>query len=105
MDAYRSLSHTAWDCKFHIVFIPKPDPPRESSCDDDPVRMRFGVRASPGQSLGDTIQVVAPIEAISEACKIALGMFGADMMIGADDRSLDVAEHCVDPFEPDFDTC
>ena len=23
MDAYRSLSHTVWDCKFHIVFIPK----------------------------------------------------------------------------------
>ena len=76
-----------------------PDPPRESSCNDDPVRMRFGVRASPGQSLGDAIQVVAPIEAISEAYKIALGMFGANMMIGAGDRRLDVAEHCVDPFE------
>ena len=23
MDAYRSLSPTVWDCKFHIVFIPK----------------------------------------------------------------------------------
>ncbi len=23
MDAYRSLNHTVWDCKFHIVFIPK----------------------------------------------------------------------------------
>ena len=23
MDAYRSLSHTVWDCKFHIVFIPQ----------------------------------------------------------------------------------
>jgi putative transposase len=23
MDAYRSLSHTVWDCKFDIVFIPK----------------------------------------------------------------------------------
>ena len=23
MDAYRSLSHTVWDCKFHIVLIPK----------------------------------------------------------------------------------
>ena len=23
MDAYRSLSHTVWDYKFHIVFIPK----------------------------------------------------------------------------------
>ncbi len=23
MDEYASLSHTKWDCKFHIVFIPK----------------------------------------------------------------------------------
>ncbi len=23
MDVYRSLNHMVWDCKFHIVFIPK----------------------------------------------------------------------------------
>ena len=23
MDEYRTLSHTTWDCKYHIVFIPK----------------------------------------------------------------------------------
>ena len=23
MDAYQSLSHTKWDCKYHVVFIPK----------------------------------------------------------------------------------
>ena len=23
MPDYRSLSHTRWDCKYHIVFIPK----------------------------------------------------------------------------------
>ena len=23
MDEYKSLSHTAWDCKYHVVFIPK----------------------------------------------------------------------------------
>jgi REP element-mobilizing transposase RayT len=23
MDAYQSLSHTTWDCKYHVVFIPK----------------------------------------------------------------------------------
>ena len=23
MDEYRSLNHTRWDCKYHIVFIPK----------------------------------------------------------------------------------
>jgi REP-associated tyrosine transposase len=23
MDVYESLSHTKWDCKYHVVFIPK----------------------------------------------------------------------------------
>ena len=23
MDEYQSLSHTAWECKYHVVFIPK----------------------------------------------------------------------------------
>jgi putative transposase len=23
MDEYESLSHTKWDCKYHVVFIPK----------------------------------------------------------------------------------
>lgn len=23
MDMFESLSHTAWDCKYHVVFIPK----------------------------------------------------------------------------------
>lgn len=23
MDEYKSLSHTRWECKYHIVFIPK----------------------------------------------------------------------------------
>ena len=23
MDAYQSLSHTKWDCKYRVVFIPK----------------------------------------------------------------------------------
>ncbi len=23
MDKYQSLSHTAWECKYHVVFIPK----------------------------------------------------------------------------------
>ena len=23
MDEYQSLSHTAWDCKYHVIFIPK----------------------------------------------------------------------------------
>ena len=23
MDEYRSLSHSTWECKYHVVFIPK----------------------------------------------------------------------------------
>lgn len=23
MDAYQTLSHSVWDCKYHVVFIPK----------------------------------------------------------------------------------
>jgi putative transposase len=23
MDKYESLSHTKWECKYHVVFIPK----------------------------------------------------------------------------------
>ncbi len=23
MDKFKSLSHTAWDCKYHVVLIPK----------------------------------------------------------------------------------
>jgi putative transposase len=23
MDDFESLSHTKWDCKYHVVFIPK----------------------------------------------------------------------------------
>ena len=23
MDEYESLSHTKWECKYHIIFIPK----------------------------------------------------------------------------------
>lgn len=23
MDEYQSLSHTQWECKYHVVFIPK----------------------------------------------------------------------------------
>ena len=23
MDEYKSLSHTRWECKYHVVFIPK----------------------------------------------------------------------------------
>ena len=76
-----------------------PDPTRESSSDDDPIGMRPGLGACPGEALGDGVEIVSPIEAVGEAGEIALGMFRADMMIGAGDRRFDVAEHGVHPFE------
>lgn len=65
-----------------------PNPPQFSSYDDDSVKMRFGLDACPGEVLGDAVEIVTPVEAIGEAGKIALGVFGADMMISAGDRRL-----------------
>ena len=61
--------------------------------------MRSGLRACPGKTLGDGVEVVAPIEAVGEAGEIALGMLRTDMVVGAGDRRLDIAERRVDPFE------
>lgn len=76
-----------------------PDPPRESSSDDDPIGMRLGLGAGPGEALGDGVEIVASIETVSVAGQVALSVLGADVMIGAGERGLDVAEHRVDPFE------
>ena len=61
--------------------------------------MRSGLYACPGKTLGDRVEIVAPIEAVGEAGEIALGMLWTDMMIGAGDRGFDIAEHRVDPFK------
>ena len=61
--------------------------------------MRPGLGACPCKTLGNGVEIVSPIEAVGEAGEVALGVFGADMVVGAGDRGLDVAEHRVDPFE------
>ena len=55
--------------------------------------------ASPGEALGHGVKGIASIETPSEASEVALGMFGADMMVGASERGLDVAERRVHPLE------
>ena len=55
--------------------------------------------ASPGEAFGGSVEGVASIEAPSEAGKIALGVFGADVMVGSGEGCLDVAERGVDPGE------
>ncbi len=50
-----------------------------------------------GQALGHGVELVATVEPPGEAGKIALGVLGADMVVGAGQRGLDVAERGVDP--------
>lgn len=38
MRAYKSLSHTRWDCKYHVVFIPK----RRKKLIYGPIRKHLG---------------------------------------------------------------
>ena len=75
------------------------DYPFHSSGDDDPVGMGCGPCAGIGQTLGQAVELVAAIEAPGEAGKIALGVLGADMVVGAGERGLDVAQRGVDPGE------
>ena len=77
----------------------EPDYPFPSSCDDDPVGMRCGPCAGINEALGQGIQLVAAVEAPSEAGEVALGMLGADVMVSASDRGLDVAQGGIDPGE------
>ena len=55
--------------------------------------------AGPGETFGGGVEHMAPIEAPGEAGEVALGMLGADVMVGAGQRGLDVAERGVDPGE------
>ena len=79
----------------------RPDYPCYSSGDDDPVRMGCCPRAGVGQTFGQGIELVAAVEAPGEAGQVALGVLGADVMVGAGERRLDVAERGVDPGKGD----
>src|SRR5687767_12729260 len=53
----------------------------------------------PGKPLDDAVQLIATIEAVGEAGQVTLGVLGADMVVGAGDRGLDVAQRRVHPPE------
>src|SRR5688500_3534121 len=53
----------------------------------------------PDEALNDAVELEAAIEAVGEAGEIALGMLGADVVVGAGDRGLDGAQHRVHPPE------
>src|SRR6476660_3316029 len=84
----------------HILF---PDSPFHSSFDDDPVRMGRRSCAGVGQALGQGVELEAAVEAPSIAGKVALGVLGAEVVVGAGERGFDVAECRLDPIIPDPD--
>src|SRR5687767_765683 len=53
----------------------------------------------PGEAFDDAVQLIATVEAVGEAGEAALGVLGADVVVGAGDRGLDVAQRRVDPAE------
>ena len=55
--------------------------------------------AGVGEALGQGVELVAAVEAPGEAGEVALGVLGADVMIGPGERRLDVAQCRVDPSE------
>ena len=77
--------------------ISLPAYPLHSSGDDGPVRMRLRPGAGVGEVLGQAVELVAAVEAPGEAGKVALGVLGADVMAGAGERGLDVAQGRVHP--------
>src|SRR5512134_1289301 len=53
----------------------------------------------PGEALDDAVELEAAVEAVGEAREVALGVLGTDVVIGAGDRGLDVAQRRVHPPE------
>src|SRR6478672_696190 len=79
----------------------EPGYPFHSSFDDDPIRMGCRSCAGIGEPLGQGVELEAAVEAPGIAGEVALGLLGADVMVGAGERGLDVAECGVDPSEGD----
>src|SRR3954471_23236006 len=67
--------------------------------DDDPVGLGCGVDCGPGEALDDAVELETAIEAVGEAGQVGLGVLRADVVVGAGQRRLDVAERGVDPAE------
>src|SRR6476619_3918380 len=83
------------------LFIGDSDYPFHSSFDDDPGGMGRRSCAGIGEPLGQGVELEAAVEAPSIAGEVALGVLGADVMVGAGERGLAVAECGVDPSEGD----
>ena len=54
--------------------------------------MRGRLGAGIDEPLGQAIQLVATVEPAGEAGEVALGVLGADMVVGVGQRGLDVAQ-------------
>src|SRR3954452_21775709 len=55
--------------------------------------------SGPGEALDDAVELEAAVEPVGEAGEVRLRMLRADMVVGAGDRGLDVAQAGVDPLE------
>src|SRR5687768_4220825 len=53
----------------------------------------------PGEALDDAVELEASVEAVGEAGEVRLGVLGVDMVVGAGERGLDVAQGRVHPAE------
>src|SRR6478735_8919958 len=53
----------------------------------------------PGEALDDAVELKAAIEPVGEAGEVRLRMLRADVVVGAGDRGLDVAQAGIDPLE------
>src|SRR5688572_2963707 len=58
--------------------------------------------SGPGEPLDDAVELEAAIEAVGKAREIALGVLGADVVVGAGERGLDVAQHRVHSATPRY---
>ncbi len=64
MKEYQSLSHTRWDCKYHVVFIPK--------------RRKKAIYAALRKHLGEIFRVLAQ----QRECKVVEGHLAIDQVCG-----------------------
>jgi uncharacterized protein YbcC (UPF0753/DUF2309 family) len=69
MDEYESLSHTRWDCKYHVVFIPK--------CRRKALRLNVFIEASEG-AMEAVIEKNASVRALVDNGWLFLHAIGDD---------------------------
>ena len=64
------------------------------------MRQRRGARRDIGEAGDEIGQLVAPVEAIGELGEVAPRVAPVAGVVGSVDRSLDVAQQGVDPYQP-----